>query len=197
MCNRLYSCNVPPRFVSVWMRPCAATPCFPRDVPGPLAEAIRYAVGPGQASSADAGGDGGGSLRCGCEAALPPACAVEMIHAYSLVHDDLPAMDDDDLRRGRPTCHKRFGEATAILAGDALLTLAFEVLAKGVRPPQAAAGGCAALAEAGRRVLPGRRPGRRYPPGGRGSRRRRPGRGYAGRGKSRRSKCQFRCRTDW
>lgn len=57
-----------------------------------------------------------------------PACAVELIHAYSLVHDDLPAMDDDDLRRGRPTCHRAFDEATAILAGDALQTLAFEVL---------------------------------------------------------------------
>ena len=54
------------------------------------------------------------------EAAMPGACAVEMVHAYSLVHDDLPAMDDDDLRRGRPTCHKAFGEAMAILAGDAL-----------------------------------------------------------------------------
>lgn len=58
-----------------------------------------------------------------------PACAVEMVHAYSLVHDDLPAMDDDELRRGRPTCHIAFDEATAILAGDGLLTLAFEVLA--------------------------------------------------------------------
>jgi farnesyl diphosphate synthase len=57
-----------------------------------------------------------------------PACAVEFIHAYSLVHDDLPAMDDDDLRRGKPTCHKAFDEATAILAGDALQTLAFYVL---------------------------------------------------------------------
>lgn len=57
-----------------------------------------------------------------------PACAVELIHAYSLVHDDLPAMDDDDLRRGKPTCHKRFDEATAILTGDALQTLAFKVL---------------------------------------------------------------------
>lgn len=58
------------------------------------------------------------------------ACALEMIHTYSLIHDDLPALDNDDLRRGRPTCHKVFGEAMAILAGDALLTLAFEVLAK-------------------------------------------------------------------
>ena len=61
--------------------------------------------------------------------ALPAALALEMIHTYSLVHDDLPAMDDDDLRRGRPTVHKAFDEATAILAGDGLLTLAFEVLA--------------------------------------------------------------------
>ena len=61
--------------------------------------------------------------------ALAPACALEMIHAYSLVHDDLPAMDNADTRRGRPSCHKAFGEALAILAGDALLTLAFEVLA--------------------------------------------------------------------
>lgn len=58
-----------------------------------------------------------------------PACAVELIHAYSLIHDDLPAMDDDDLRRGRPTCHKAFDEATAILAGDALQALAFHLLA--------------------------------------------------------------------
>jgi len=59
----------------------------------------------------------------------PIAAAIELIHAYSLIHDDLPAMDDDDLRRGRPTCHKAFDEATAILAGDALQALAFEVLA--------------------------------------------------------------------
>ncbi|MDH5611444.1 MAG: (2E,6E)-farnesyl diphosphate synthase [Gammaproteobacteria bacterium] len=60
-----------------------------------------------------------------------PACAVEMIHAFSLIHDDLPAMDDDDLRRGRATCHKAFDEATAILAGDALQSLAFEILSNG------------------------------------------------------------------
>jgi geranylgeranyl diphosphate synthase type II len=60
----------------------------------------------------------------------PAACAVEMIHAYSLIHDDLPAMDDDDLRRGQPTCHKQFGEGMAILAGDALQALAFETLAQ-------------------------------------------------------------------
>lgn len=79
------------------------------------------------------------------EAALPAACAVEMVHAYSLVHDDLPAMDDDDLRRGLPTCHKKFGEAMAILAGDALLTLAFETLSANY-PPRTAAGCCRELA---------------------------------------------------
>jgi geranylgeranyl diphosphate synthase type II len=67
---------------------------------------------------------------------LRPAAALELIHTYSLIHDDLPALDNDDLRRGKPTCHKAFGEATAILAGDALLTLAFEVLS-GPGPPSA------------------------------------------------------------
>jgi geranylgeranyl diphosphate synthase type II len=62
--------------------------------------------------------------------ALPVACALEMIHTYSLIHDDLPAMDDDDLRRGQPTCHKQFDEATAILAGDGLLTQAFHIMAE-------------------------------------------------------------------
>ena len=74
----------------------------------------------------------------GAEAILPAACALEFIHAYSLIHDDLPAMDDDDLRRGQPTCHKVFGEAMAILAGDALLTEAFSLLAglALIHPPQ-------------------------------------------------------------
>jgi geranylgeranyl diphosphate synthase type II len=80
--------------------------------------------------------------------ALPAACAVEMVHAYSLIHDDLPAMDDDDLRRGQPTCHKQFGEAMAILAGDGLLTQAFEVLASDVRPPELAVECCVVLAQA-------------------------------------------------
>ena len=71
-----------------------------------------------------------------------------MIHAYSLVHDDLPAMDDDDLRRGRPTCHKQFDEATAVLVGDALQARAFEVLATQVKPPEVAARCCAELAAA-------------------------------------------------
>jgi len=81
-----------------------------------------------------------------CELVSPPsakinrnaeiaAAAIEMTHTYSLIHDDLPAMDNDDLRRGRPTCHKAFDEATAILAGDALLTLAFEILAKEIDEP--------------------------------------------------------------
>ena len=72
------------------------------------------------------------------EEAFPAACAIEMVHAYSLVHDDLPAMDDDDLRRGRPTCHKEFDEATAILTGDALLTRAFGVLSEGIEDPAVA-----------------------------------------------------------
>jgi geranylgeranyl diphosphate synthase type II len=80
-------------------------------------------------------------------AALPAACAVEMVHTYSLIHDDLPAMDDDDLRRGLPTCHRKFGEALAILAGDSLLTLAFETIAAGC-PPATAAACCRELAAA-------------------------------------------------
>jgi geranylgeranyl diphosphate synthase type II len=64
------------------------------------------------------------------EAALDAGCAVECLHAYTLIHDDLPALDNDDIRRGKPSCHKAYGEAVAILAGDALLTLAFEILAR-------------------------------------------------------------------
>ncbi|MBL8707653.1 MAG: polyprenyl synthetase family protein [Rhodospirillaceae bacterium] len=85
------------------------------------------------------------------EYALRAAAAVEMLHCYSLVHDDLPAMDDSDLRRGRPTCHKEFDEATAILAGDGLLTMAFEVLAHRDTHPdgEVRADLCHALAVAG------------------------------------------------
>jgi geranylgeranyl diphosphate synthase, type II len=86
-----------------------------------------------------------GEVRAEAETA---AAAVEMVHTYSLVHDDLPAMDDDDLRRGRPTCHKAFDEATAILTGDALLTLAFEVLARDIPDPQMAVRLIRTLAEA-------------------------------------------------
>ncbi len=82
------------------------------------------------------------------ETALPAAVAIEMIHSYSLAHDDLPAMDDDDLRRGRPTTHKVYGEAMAILAGDALQTRAFEVLARGPVPGATIAAQVVALAVA-------------------------------------------------
>ena len=76
------------------------------------------------------------AMACGgkAEKALPVACAIEFIHTYSLIHDDLPSMDDDDYRRGRLTCHKVFGEANAIMAGDALLTLAFNVISKNLDP---------------------------------------------------------------
>ena len=117
--------------------------------PATLLEAMRYAVlGPGKRlrprlvlHAAQA---------CGGEiaAAMPSACAVELVHAYSLVHDDLPAMDDDDLRRGRPTVHRQFDEATAILAGDALLALAFETVALGSTPADVTAAACRELAHA-------------------------------------------------
>ncbi|MFP6745406.1 MAG: farnesyl diphosphate synthase [Alphaproteobacteria bacterium] len=102
----------------------------PNDLEGRVAEAMSYATLAGGkrlrpflvVSSARLFGVDG-------EPALRVAAAIEMVHCYSLVHDDLPAMDDDDVRRGRPTCHIQFDEATAILAGDALLTYAFEVLA--------------------------------------------------------------------
>jgi len=96
----------------------------------------------------------------GCrETALAPAAALEAFHTYTLIHDDLPAMDDDDLRRGKPTLHKAFDEATAILAGDALLTAAFEWLAGAPPPPPyPAAAMTAELASAGgsRGVVGGR-----------------------------------------
>ena len=112
---------------------------IPHGFHGRVQEAMRYAV---QA--------GGKRLRpflvletaalfdAARERAMRVACAIECLHTYSLVHDDLPAMDDDDLRRGRPTTHKQFDEATAILAGDALLTIAFEILADGATHPDGA-----------------------------------------------------------
>lgn len=128
----------------------AAPECRPEALcPDRLAEAMRYSILAG-----------GKRLRpvfcllaaeaCGADrmAAMPAACAVEIVHTYSLIHDDLPAMDDDDLRRGRPTCHKAFDEATAILAGDGLLTLAFELIGREVRPASAAVGCVIALAQA-------------------------------------------------
>lgn len=122
---------------------------FQAGCPERLQQAIRYAVL-----------GGGKRLRpllallaceaCGgpADAALPAACAVEFVHAYSLVHDDLPAMDNDDLRRGQPTCHIAFDEATAILVGDALLARAFEILAEGIKGAESAARSCALLARA-------------------------------------------------
>jgi farnesyl diphosphate synthase len=106
--------------------------------PGTLHQAMRY--------SALAGGKrfrpvlvyaSGKALGLKMDRLDPLACAIELIHTYSLIHDDLPAMDDDDLRRGQPTCHRAFDEATAILAGDALQALAFEILASAI-PAQAA-----------------------------------------------------------
>ncbi len=82
------------------------------------------------------------------EAAMPFAAAVEMVHTYSLIHDDLPCMDNDDLRRGKPSCHVRYGEANALLAGDGLLTLAFETLTKASLPGDRIAEACATLAAA-------------------------------------------------
>jgi geranylgeranyl diphosphate synthase type II len=104
----------------------------PGEPPARLHEAMRYSVFSGGkrlrpilaiASFELSGGEGDGVLA--------PACALELIHTYSLIHDDLPAMDDDDTRRGKPSSHRAFGEATAILAGDALLTLAFGIVAAG------------------------------------------------------------------
>jgi geranylgeranyl diphosphate synthase, type II len=122
---------------------------FPRECPETLREAVRYSLlVPGKrlrpmlvmlASEAC-----GGSA----EQALPAACAVEMVHTYSLIHDDLPAMDDDDSRRGRPTSHKKYGEAVAILAGDALLALAFEVMARDITPAEVAVACCTTLSRA-------------------------------------------------
>ncbi|MCE9631327.1 MAG: polyprenyl synthetase family protein [Planctomycetia bacterium] len=128
---------------------------LPDDAPERLADAMRYAtLAPGKRLrpalalwAAQACGRPETDATSLWTAAAPAAIAVEMIHAYSLVHDDLPAMDDDDLRRGRPTCHRAYDEATAILCGDALQALAFEVLAAGM--PAAAAGrACLVLARA-------------------------------------------------
>ncbi len=109
-------------------------------IPGRLHQAMRYSVlGGGKRirpaltfATAHAVGLSEGQVEA-------VACAIELIHVYSLVHDDLPAMDDDDLRRGRPTCHKAFDEATAILVGDALQPLAFQLLARDASLPQAPA----------------------------------------------------------
>ena len=102
------------------------------DYPQNLFKAMRYSVfaggkrlRPALVLAANEAVGGGNAEEC-----VNTACAFECVHTYSLIHDDLPGMDNDDMRRGRPSCHKAFGEATAILAGDALLTLAFELIAK-------------------------------------------------------------------
>ncbi len=110
--------------------------CLPaaRITPVRLHEAMRYAVlGDGKRFRPILLHAAGKLLGVPAECLDVPACAIELIHAYSLVHDDLPAMDDDDLRRGRPTCHKAYDEATAILVGDALQTLAFQLIAEDPR----------------------------------------------------------------
>ncbi|WP_121171000.1 (2E,6E)-farnesyl diphosphate synthase [Kushneria sinocarnis] len=112
------------------------------EAPGPaprLEQAMRYGVlGGGKRLRPVLVYAAGRTLGAGDEALDAPAAAVELIHAYSLVHDDLPSMDDDALRRGQPTCHRAFDEATALLAGDALQSLAFEVLTAGETPRAAA-----------------------------------------------------------
>jgi len=107
-----------------WLPSPAVEPCQ-------LHEAMRYAVlGPGKRFRPILVYASGEAMDAAPTLLERPACAVEMIHAYSMIHDDLPAMDDDDLRRGRPTCHHVYGEATAILAGDALQALAFDILTR-------------------------------------------------------------------
>lgn len=102
----------------------------PPDLEAQVYEAMRYsALAPGKRLRPFLVLSGARLFGIARPCALQVAAAIEMVHAYSLVHDDLPAMDDSDLRRGRPTCHKEFDEATAVLAGDGLLTAAFEVLA--------------------------------------------------------------------
>lgn len=130
--------------VESWLRG-----CIPPDAPARLREAMAYSLLAG-----------GKRLRpmlalefcriCGgdTQAALPAACALELLHTYSLIHDDLPAMDNDTLRRGKPTCHIAFDEPTAILAGDALQALAFAAITQAELPPERQAACLAELAHA-------------------------------------------------
>ena len=153
------------------------------EIPGPLLAAMKYSLEAGGkrlrpvmllAACEMAGGD--------LQTAMPFACAVEMIHTYSLIHDDLPAMDNDDMRRGKPTSHKVFGENMAILAGDGLLNAAAEVMSRAALH-MADARGIRAMAFRGRDASEGAgclypQPQDRRPPGGphgsrAGSRRRR------------------------
>src|SRR3979490_981554 len=105
-----------------------------------VVEAMRYSsLGGGKRLRAFFVLAGATLFKVGALSSTRTASAIQFVHAYSLIHDDLPAMDDDDLRRGKPSCHKQFDEATAILAGDALLTIAFQVLAEAYPPVTAAA----------------------------------------------------------
>jgi len=113
--------------VNAWLETLTPSEMVPPQI---LHRAMRYSLlGPGKRLRPILVLTSGEALGGAVDELLPAACAIEMIHCYSLIHDDLPAMDNDDLRRGRATCHKAFGETIAILAGDALLTRAFEVLA--------------------------------------------------------------------
>lgn len=113
--------------------------CLPDTGPKAVREAMRYSL--------EAGGKrlrpiltlaAAETLGCDDHDVIDVACALELVHTYSLIHDDLPAMDDSDLRRGKPTCHKVYGDAVAVLAGDALLTLSFELLSRyGLKPGRA------------------------------------------------------------
>lgn len=117
--------------------------------PGILRDAMRYSLlSPGKRLRPILCLLGAEALEGTCAMAMANAAAVEMIHCYSLIHDDLPAMDDDDLRRGRPTCHMQFDEATAILAGDGLQALAFETILSDNPDPSIAAKSCLVLARA-------------------------------------------------
>jgi len=119
------------------------------NAPDTLREAARYSLFAGGKRLRPALALGAAEMVCGNDAAaMPAACALEMIHTYSLIHDDLPAMDNDDLRRGKPTLHNVTDEATAILAGDALLTMAFHILARDAALNPAAIQVVAEIAEA-------------------------------------------------
>ncbi len=147
-------CETPPFDLAPWMAPHLArvedalSRWVGTDAPAGLGEAMRYAVLDGgkrlrpllvlAARDAVAAADGRQRSTALDDAAVRAACAVELIHAYSLVHDDMPCMDNDVLRRGKPTVHVQFGEARALLAGDALQALAFELLTPEIAPESAA-----------------------------------------------------------
>ena len=129
--DRAQCAAVVERYLSQWIDQ--------RPMPDNLRDAIGYAaLGPGKRMRPILVMDSCRAVGGTVEQALPPAAAIELIHCFSLVHDDLPAMDDDDLRRGRPTLHVHTNEAMAILAGDAMMGLAFELIAERVSPAELA-----------------------------------------------------------